>query len=630
MWACEFTARPGQVAYDRLLASFEGPMRASLSLAALIALGACSSDTAIVLAIHADEPEVKQATRLELFIGAGDVVPPVVDTPIPPAWWRRTSVTLDPGLLEMATGLGDATFELALTPGSGLSYDEPIVFAVAAYTPDGTMIGFAHAADFVRFAEGEIRRVDVPVPVFDPRAKLAGVTDTGCAWWSVPERSDPPPAEVRDRAIVPADDADCDNYRPGPAVCGSRNDCYDDRPDAHPGAEQDCSDDDTDCCPTTEADQSDADMDGWMVCAGDCLDSGAAPTVFNTTLGAFFIHPGQADAVCDGVDQACAGNGTCDGDVPDPDDDGYVTCRDENQVRGVQPSSCHWFSVPDCLESGEVAGVRADEIHPEADDQACDGVDQNCNGRCDEEGPADADMDGAPRCDNTGVVMNSVALQCGAAVADCDDGDPFELPGHGSPEQCDGLDFDCDGMMSTRTQACLPTVTVGSLCQIGTQMCTETDDGRPSASDCVAVAASPILPDGVCRPCAGSDDPLQCPGRFRGCGIHTNPVGGNQACLMPLQQIQVGSCVGTCTWSIENGIAPNGWLVTLVDANAGAATPPTGVLTGNAAFLRAIRTGPQGQGFIVKQTAGTEVTYQLYFFDHADTPCAQVVCTTGG
>ncbi|MDP2317319.1 MAG: MopE-related protein [Pseudomonadota bacterium] len=62
-----------------------------------------------------------------------------------------------------------------------------------------------------------------------------------------------------------------------------------------------------------------------------------------------------------------------------------------------------------------------DAVHPDAD-EICDGLDNDCNGDIDE---IDGDDDGLTACE------------------DCDDDDPFVFDG--AAEACDGVDNDCDG-----------------------------------------------------------------------------------------------------------------------------------------------------------------------------------------
>ena len=122
---------------------------------------------------------------------------------------------------------------------------------------------------------------------------------------------------------------------------------------------------------------------------------------------------------------ACLLLGSCDskddtGTGEDRDGDGYST-----------PADCD-DSDPD--------------VHPGATD-ACNGVDDDCDGDTDEDPDLswyeDADGDGfgnpdallSPACDQpTGAAPNGL---------DCDDTAPHTYPG--APETCDGTDEDCDG-----------------------------------------------------------------------------------------------------------------------------------------------------------------------------------------
>jgi hypothetical protein len=135
---------------------------------------------------------------------------------------------------------------------------------------------------------------------------------------------------------------------------------------------------------------ADADGDGFSNCAGaDCDDTDPA------------IHPGAAER-CNGLDDDCdltpdenLGTSTCGL--------GVCTRTMENCVGGV-PQSC-------------IPGTPSPE--------ACDALDNDCNGVTDD---VDLDGDGFSACST-----------------DCDDADPAIHPG--AAERCNGLDDDCDSLI---------------------------------------------------------------------------------------------------------------------------------------------------------------------------------------
>ncbi|MEZ4319562.1 MAG: MopE-related protein [Myxococcota bacterium] len=148
-----------------------------------------------------------------------------------------------------------------------------------------------------------------------------------------------------------------------------------------------------------------------------------------------------AEEVCDGIDNDC--DGQIDEDVAivaywDRDRDGF---GDPDFVRRV-------CTLP---EDGSTQAGDCDDtspaIRPDAE-EICDQIDNDCDGEIDEGVTrsffVDADGDGF----GTGAAVGSTE-DCwppeGYAVeaTDCDDSDAASHPA--APEQCDGLDNDCDG-----------------------------------------------------------------------------------------------------------------------------------------------------------------------------------------
>jgi hypothetical protein len=109
------------------------------------------------------------------------------------------------------------------------------------------------------------------------------------------------------------------------------------------------------------------------------------------------------------------------------------------------------FGDPDApvlaVEAGEGMVVEAGDcddqdplVRPGEQDD-CDGVDNNCNGQVDEDGVLWMDLDG----DGFGaqpVQTCDLAPGLSEWAGDCDDNDGARAPG--APEQCNGLDDNCN------------------------------------------------------------------------------------------------------------------------------------------------------------------------------------------
>ncbi|HMV67885.1 MAG TPA: putative metal-binding motif-containing protein, partial [Myxococcota bacterium] len=241
---------------------------------------------------------------------------------------------------------------------------------------------------------------------------------------------------------------------PGGGRVEDGTDCDDRLATVFPGAQEICNRVDDDCDGFVDDEAADGlpwyrDLDGDGY--GDVLDvqvaceapEGRVSDATDCDDAAPGVRP-FAPELCNGVDDDCDGaidDGATDPGVyfTDGDGDGWGDAA-APQIACGQPAGTA-SQAGDC-DDGE---ARSFPGNPEV----CDGVDNNCDTRVDEDG-ADGgtwhrDLDG----DGFGD-PNTVRLACAAPLdyvaddTDCLDTVPTVYPG--AVELCDGLDNDCDGL----------------------------------------------------------------------------------------------------------------------------------------------------------------------------------------
>jgi hypothetical protein len=240
-------------------------------------------------------------------------------------------------------------------------------------------------------------------------------------------------------------DVDGDGYTIGDG------DCNDEDPSVNPAAEEICDGNDNDCDGEIDEDGAttyfqDADGDGfgdadisvvacepeagWVANSDDCDDLESS------------VYPG-ADEECDGLDNDC--DGTVDDGLTttyyrDADGDGYGD--PEWSVDECSAPGAGWVTnTDDCNDAEPTAYNGATE--------ACDGVDNDCNGVIDD-GLSTTwypDMDGDGYGDDSAAMDSCVDPGAGYLTVggDCDDTEA--LAWTGASEYCDDVDNDCNGLV---------------------------------------------------------------------------------------------------------------------------------------------------------------------------------------
>jgi hypothetical protein len=175
--------------------------------------------------------------------------------------------------------------------------------------------------------------------------------------------------------------------------------------------------------------RDDVDQDGYSAEEGDCNDADAD------------FSPGVIES-CDGLDNDCDGvidNGALTTFYADQDGDGYGDV-------GAPVEACN--QPADAVSNAQDCDDSRNNVFP-GSPEACDGLDNNCNGTIDE-GATDAitwypDLDGDGYGAPNGTASCTPIVGAVELSGDCDDRDADIWPG--APEFCDGLDQDCDGVI---------------------------------------------------------------------------------------------------------------------------------------------------------------------------------------
>jgi hypothetical protein len=256
-------------------------------------------------------------------------------------------------------------------------------------------------------------------------------------------------------------DSGCFCNRRPPYTATSGGDCDDGNASVYPGRQEVCDGKDNDCDGITDNDNAqgctvffkDADRDGYGV-SGDFRCICSPQGLYSATVGGDCddtskdIKPGgveicgnQKDDNCNGStdEEGCQG---CTQYYKDRDGDGY----------GVQDDK-RCLSSPQGEYRALVAG-DCNDLDPEMNPgqtETCDGKDNNCDARTDEEGAVgctvffyDLDQDGFGKTDDSKCLCSQRAPYTARVASDCDDTNRGINPS--ATERCNGIDDNCDGV----------------------------------------------------------------------------------------------------------------------------------------------------------------------------------------
>jgi hypothetical protein len=476
---------------------------------------ACSTETGVLIEVTRDDSVPADVNRLEFYAGIGKI------ENHPSSF---VDFDLEDGTRVDGRDLAVDPYRLMLRTGD--YPDSDIMVAVLAYR-NREVVGFAALPGPVPFVEGKVTMWSLVLSAELPDGFV--ITENGCVRFV--------DQEGNYVSIGRPGDLDCDGYIDGDG------DCNDLDPGINSGAAEVCENGIDEDCDLETDENVDDDGDLVTTCDGDCDDGDPA------------IKP-DADDACDGIDNNC--NGVCD-DSHDSDGDLFTVCGskqfddgtcliDENKI--------------DCDDGDPAVNPGAVEI--------CDGVDNDCNGTCEDSGELDPDGDRYTDC-------GSVLGVCGTSphLIDCA---PDRSEIHpGASELCNGKDDDCDGEFLETAPCFGHNPDNETQCSLGVRTCVESEGSGSWAGECTynGEETVPIEACNAYDSCSSDPDAIHCAiegGVHGDCDVNFEVSTGLQCPQRVVALPTDGSTA--CSWRLLGGTTEIGdYLVGLVALDTPDAAP---------------------------------------------------------
>ncbi len=202
-----------------------------------------------------------------------------------------------------------------------------------------------------------------------------------------------------------------------------------------------------------------------------------------------------ADEICDGADNDCDGE-TDEGEGWD----------DLGEICVAGDGICQRAGIRVCDPDDGAVPTICGAVPGDANDEICDGLDNDCDGETDEEPEwsdvGDVCFNGDGACRRAGVYVCDADDRLGDLVCGAE-------PGEANTEVCDGVDNDCDGEIDEEDWE-----DVGDVCFVGDGLCERAgvvgcdldDPGGPAVCNAAAGEPADEICDGADNDCDGATD----------------------------------------------------------------------------------------------------------------------------